>query len=53
VRRSGRKSAARAFDAMIAAVALENDPPVHTCNPADFAGIDGLQVVAVPHPGNA
>lgn len=50
LRRSGRKVAARAFDAMIAAVALSNEMPLYTCNPADFAGIDGLTVVAVPHP---
>jgi predicted nucleic acid-binding protein len=50
LRRSGRKVAARAFDAMIAAVALANEMPLYTCNPADFAGIDGLTVVAVPHP---
>ncbi len=28
--------------------ALANDLPVYTCNPADFSGIDGLEVVAVP-----
>jgi len=50
LRRSGRKSQARTFDAMIAAVALANDLPLHTCNPADFADIDGLEVIAVPHP---
>lgn len=50
LRRSGRKAAARAFDAMIAAVALANEMPLYTCNPADFAGIDGLTVVALPHP---
>lgn len=50
LRRSGRKAAARAFDAMIAAIALSNELPLYTCNPADFAGIDGLTVVAVPHP---
>lgn len=49
--RAGRKPAARAYDAMIAAIALANDLPVHTCNPADFAAIDGLTVVAVEHPG--
>jgi len=50
LRRAGRKPAARAYDAMIAATALANDLPLHTCNPSDFAGIDGLTVVAVPHP---
>ena len=47
LRRSGRKTAARAYDAMIAATALANDLPVFTCNPTDFSGIDGLTVVAV------
>jgi tRNA(fMet)-specific endonuclease VapC len=50
LRRSGRKPAARAYDAMIAATALATGVPVYTCNPDDFAGIDGLEVVAVPHP---
>jgi len=50
LRRSGRKPAARAYDAMIASIALANDLPLFTCNPQDFAGIDGLSVVAVPHP---
>jgi predicted nucleic acid-binding protein len=48
--RIGRKPAARAYDAMIAAIAISNDLPVHTCNPRDFTGIDNLTVVAVPHP---
>jgi predicted nucleic acid-binding protein len=48
LRRAGRKSPARAYDAMIAATAIANDLPVYTCNPTDFAGIDGLEVVAVP-----
>jgi predicted nucleic acid-binding protein len=50
LRRAGRKPAARAYDAMIAAIALANDLPVYTCNSADFTGIDGLTVVAVPVP---
>lgn len=50
LRRSGRKVAARAYDAMIAAIALANELPVYTCNPDDFSGIDGLQVVAIPVP---
>ncbi|MBI2755145.1 MAG: type II toxin-antitoxin system VapC family toxin [Chloroflexi bacterium] len=50
LRRHGRKVQARAYDAMIAATALANGLPVYTCNPEDFAGIDGLTVVAVPHP---
>jgi tRNA(fMet)-specific endonuclease VapC len=50
LRRSGRKATARTYDAMIAATAVANDLPVYTCNPTDFSGIDGLDVVAVPVP---
>ncbi len=50
LRQSGRKPAARSYDAMIAATALASGLPVYTCNPQDFAGIDGLEVVAVPLP---
>ena len=50
LRRTGRKANARAYDAMIAATALANDLPVYTCNPDDFAGIDGLEVIPVPVP---
>ena len=50
LRRKGRKPAARAFDAMIAAVAVANEIPLYTCDPDGFADIDGLRVVAVPHP---
>lgn len=50
LRRVGRKPAARAYDAMIAATAIANGLPVHTCNPSDFVGIDDLTVIEVPHP---
>jgi predicted nucleic acid-binding protein len=50
LRRAGRKVNARAYDAMIAATALANGLPVYTCNPDDFAGIEGLEVVPVPLP---
>ncbi len=50
LRKAGRKPSARAYDAMIAATALANSLPVYTCNPADFAGIDGLTVVPVSVP---
>lgn len=50
LRSAGRKTSARAYDALIAAVAIANDMPLHTVNPKDFAGIDNLRVVAVPHP---
>jgi tRNA(fMet)-specific endonuclease VapC len=48
LRGSGRKTKARAYDAMIAATALAHQLPVYTCNPDDFLGIDGLEVVVVP-----
>ena len=51
LRRSGRKRAARAFDALIAATAIANGLPLYTCNPADFVDIDGLMVRPVPVPG--
>jgi len=50
LRRAGRKTSARAYDAMIAAIAIANDLPLYTCNPDDFIGIEGLDVVAVAHP---
>lgn len=50
LRRSGRKTSARSYDAMIAAVAIANGLALHTSNPDDFEGIDGLQVVVVPAP---
>jgi tRNA(fMet)-specific endonuclease VapC len=50
LRRSGRKPSARAYDAMIAATAVANELPLYTCNPSDFSGIDGLDVIAVPLP---
>jgi len=50
LRRAGRKTAARTYDAMIAATAIANDLPLYTCNPDDFKGIEGLQVVSVPVP---
>lgn len=53
LRRSGRKAHARAYDAMIAATAVANDLPVYTCNPGDFSGIDGLEIIAVPVPETA
>ena len=53
LREHGRKPAARAFDALIAAVALSQDLPVYTCNPDDFVGIDDLVVHEVPVPGGA
>ena len=53
LRQSGRKATARAFDAMIAAIAIANGLPLYTCNPSDFEGIGGLEVIGVPHPDSA
>jgi len=47
LRASGRKTTARAYDALIAATAVANDLPVFTRNPDDFAGIESLTVVAL------
>lgn len=53
IRAGGRTARARSFDALIAAVALANELVLYTCNPDDFAGIRGLEVVAIPHPDSA
>jgi len=50
LRESGRKVQARAYDAMIAAIAIANGLPLYTVNPSDFQGIAGLDLRAVPHP---
>ena len=50
LRRSGRKPAARAFDALSAAIAIANGLPLYTCNPSDFADIDALTIRVVPLP---
>jgi tRNA(fMet)-specific endonuclease VapC len=50
LRYAGRTTAARAYDALIAATAIANDLPIYTCNPRDFAGISDLEVIAIPHP---
>ena len=47
LRASGRKTSARAYDALIAATAVAHGLRVYTRNPDDFAGIDALVVVAV------
>jgi predicted nucleic acid-binding protein len=51
LREAGRKPRARAYDALIAAVAIANELPLYTVNPDDFRGITDLSVVAVVHPG--
>lgn len=51
LRSAGRKRAARAYDALIAATAIANGLPLYTCNPEDFDGIPALDLRPVPHPG--
>ena len=50
LRASGRKPAARAYDALIAASAIAHGLPLYTCNPQDFDAISQLEIRAVPHP---
>lgn len=45
LRSRGRKTSARAYDAMIAATALAHGLPILTFNAKDFTGIDGLEVI--------
>lgn len=52
LRASGLKARARAYDALIVAIALANDLPLYTLNPADFTGIEGLDVRVPSPPGN-
>ena len=44
LRQSGRKTQARAFDALIAATALAHNLPLYTRNAQDFEGINGLDL---------
>jgi predicted nucleic acid-binding protein len=44
LRAAGRKPAARAFDALIAATSLANGLPLWTLNPEDYRHIEGLDV---------
>lgn len=52
LRASGRKPAARAYDALIAASAIAQGLPLFTCNPNDFDAIPQLDVRSVPHPNH-
>jgi tRNA(fMet)-specific endonuclease VapC len=46
----GRKPAARAFDALIAATAVAHRLPLYTCNPRDYTDMRELEVVELRHP---
>lgn len=50
IRSIGRKTKARSYDALIAAIAIANNLPLFTVNPADFAGIRRLDLVGISHP---
>ena len=50
LRTAGRKTSARACDALIAAVAVSRSLPLYTVNPNDFRAIGQLSLVEVPHP---
>lgn len=50
LRRAGRKTSARAGDALIAAVAVSRGLALHTVNPGDFRGISNLKLIEIPHP---
>jgi tRNA(fMet)-specific endonuclease VapC len=50
LRHAGRKPAARAYDAQIAAIAIAHQLPLYTCNPRDFALIPDLDLRAVEVP---
>jgi hypothetical protein len=50
LRHAGRRPAARAYDAQIAAVAIAHQLPLYTCNPRDFALIPDLDLRAVEVP---
>jgi len=50
LRASGRKPAARAYDALIAASAIAYGLPLYSCNPTDFDAIPQLDLRTVPHP---
>jgi tRNA(fMet)-specific endonuclease VapC len=49
LRASGRKPAARARDALIAASAIAHGVALYTCNPDDFRGIPRLQLHPIAH----
>ena len=50
LRHAGRKPAARAYDAQIAAIAIAHQLSLYTCNPRDFVGIPDLDLRAVEVP---
>ena len=45
LRQAGRKAHARAYDAMIAAIAISNNLPLYTCNPRGFEHMDEVDLI--------
>lgn len=52
LRNSGRKTKAKAFDALIASVAIQHELPLFTQNESDFEWIEGLEVIPVSNPSS-
>ena len=50
LRASGRKPAARTYDALIAASAIAHGLTLYSCNPTDFDAIPQLDLRTIPHP---
>ena len=50
LRSAGRKSSARAYDALIASIAIAQGLPLYTANPDDFRGIGELELVPIVVP---
>lgn len=50
LRTAGRKSSARAYDALIASIAIAQGLPLYTANPDDFRGIGELELVPIVVP---
>lgn len=50
LRGAGRRPAVRAYDALIASIAIAQGLPLYTADPDGYAGIAGLELVVVPHP---
>lgn len=47
IRSAGRKTKARAYDALIASIAVAQGLPLYTANPDDFLGITELELVPI------
>jgi predicted nucleic acid-binding protein len=52
LRNSGRKTKAKAFDALIASMAIQHNLTLFTQNASDFEWIEGLEVIAVSSPSS-